>query len=89
MVTQDIKSAVLTAEKVLDVVDDVASSSIDNGQPSDEEIHLRQLTTQTKKLLNTTLDTAVSIEKAFSNNKNWGISSDWYDKLPKTEEILW
>ena len=89
MVTQDIKSTVLTAEKVLDVVDDVASTSINNRQPSDEEIHLRQLANQTKKLVNTTIDTAVSIEKNFSHNKSWGISSDWYAKLPKTEEILW
>lgn len=46
MVTQDIKSAVLTAEKVLDVVDDVASASINNGNTSDEEIHLRQQANQ-------------------------------------------
>lgn len=48
MVTQDIKSAVTSAEKVIGTVDNLVSESM--GPPSEEEIQMRQMANTTKKL---------------------------------------
>ena len=87
MVTQDIKSAVTSAEKVIATVDNLVSESM--GPPSEEEIQMRQMANTTKKIVNETLGAAVSIEKAFTRDSSWGSFSDWGSKAPKQEERLW
>lgn len=86
MVTQDIKSAVTSAEKIVGTVDNLVSESM--GPPSEEEIQMRQMANTTKKIVNETLGAAVSVEKAFTRDSSWG-SSDWGSKAPKQEERLW
>lgn len=75
MVTQDIKSAVTSAEKIVGTVDNLVSESM--GPPSEEEIQMRQMANTTKKVVNETLGAAVSVEKAFTRDSSWGSSSDW------------
>ena len=87
MVTQDIKSTVTSAEKVIGTVDNLVSESM--GPPSEEEIQMRQMANTTKKIVNETLGAAVSVEKAFARDSSWGSSSDWGSKAPKQEERLW
>ena len=87
MVTQDIKSAVTTAEKIVGTVDNLVSESM--GPPSEEEIQMRQMANTTKKIVNETLGAAVSVERAFTRDSSWGSSFSWGSKAPKEEERLW
>ncbi|SHI96954.1 hypothetical protein SAMN02745229_03911 [Butyrivibrio fibrisolvens DSM 3071] len=87
MVTQNIKSAVTSAEKVLDGMEDIASSATGQ-EKSQEEIEIQNLERTAKKVINSTLNTAVDIEKAFTKDSSWGSASDWSSKA-HMEEILW
>ena len=62
MVTQNIKSAVTSAEKVLDGMEDIASSATGQ-EKSQEEIEIQNLERTAKKVINSTLNTAVDSPK--------------------------
>ena len=87
MVKKDIHSAVKSAEKIIDTLDNIVKESM--GPPSEEEIQIRQMINTTKKIVNETLGTTISFERNFSRNSSWGSFSDWGSKAPKQEERLW
>lgn len=88
MVTQNIKDAVGAVEYGIDGIDKIASMATTNQEMSQEEIEMRRVANETKKVINRTLSAAVSAEKIL-HDKSWG-NSDWGSKeKTRTEEITW
>lgn len=65
-----IRDAALTAEKGIDAIEHLSDMANDL-PPSQEEIEMRKMEAQAKKVINKTLSAAVSIEKSWGNS-DWG-----------------
>lgn len=79
MVARDLDKSLHTFEKVLDNAEKLAN----NGQPSDEEVALKQAEHLARKAIHGSLKEVAKIEKS------WG-KSDWGSNTKsKTEDITW
>lgn len=79
MVARDLDKSLYTFEKVMDNAEKLAN----NGQPSDEEIALKQAERLARKAIHSSLKEAAKLEES------WGKSSWGSNLKSKTEDITW
>lgn len=79
MVAQNLDKSLHTFEKVMDSAERLAN----NGQPSDEEVALKQAEHLARKAIHVSLKEAAKLEESWGKS-NWGSNIK-----SKTEDITW